>query len=189
MNLFRNTDEEYDGLPPEPFDQAAHDRALDHAVRFDHVQSLLEEAVAGENVSEAAGHAIAMIRNAAFNRNTSRLNTSERDELLDLLVGAREKIFSCLGDRLGRNSPNPKMQAFASAAFGASCALIVLWAEEDPKSNRSRELCSDLEDYTRWLRNELHNVSIEADIQRRQAARVQLIVDQIKEAANSQRLM
>lgn len=169
---------------PPIFDEAAfqaenaeRDQAASHGNTVNFLLAELEDAAGSKDATQAASYALATIQRYALKRDRQPLAPGERDAVLLKLMHARENMLASVCARRSGSPSQKAVAAFASAAHEAACALVVMWAETDPLDNRPREFVAELRDRTRWLRNELHNVSLENQVRRQVSDRARLIVD------------
>jgi hypothetical protein len=82
------------------------------------------------------------------------------DELLSVVVRAQLSAFRHLPETYRREQIDAGMQALAGQ--------VMLWAETSERSSqRTRHALADLDAYARMFRNDLHNISLREEIDRR----------------------
>lgn len=184
--LWMTGNDDYDGLPPDGFweEQAEAERQRDqligHHCVVDHLAHELAEAASGD--ATAISFAIATVQRYALAKEEVRLSLGDRDRLLTLLMQARTAILSLVRARHGNHH-----LPFAASAIDAVAALIVMWSEAQAWDDRPKELRRDVQCRARWLRNEMHNISVEAQYRQQKSDRALQIVSDLQVQALERR--
>lgn len=128
---------------------------LDYRVWF--IAHQLEQAARGDSTAWSLSNAMASI--AAPNRG-GPISTAQRDALLSAVVRAQLGAIKYLPKSYRRKQIAAGMQALAHQ--------IMLWAETPERSlQRPQHVLSDIDAYARMFRNDLHNISLRDEMDRR----------------------
>ena len=93
-------------------------------------------------------------------RKIERISTAQRDELLSAVIRAQLGAINHLPESYSRDQIDAGMQALAGQ--------VMVWAESlETSSLRRRHALVDLDAYARMFRNDLHNISLVQEIERR----------------------
>ena len=93
-------------------------------------------------------------------RKIERISTAQRDELLSAVIRAQLGAIKHLPESYSRDQIDAGMQALAGQ--------VMVWAESlETSSLRRRHALVDLDAYARMFRNDLHNISLVQEIERR----------------------
>jgi len=141
----------------EPAHQTRAESELDY--RVDRVRCDLAQAACGDHTACALSNAMASIA-AHYREATGPISTAQRDELLTAVVRAQLGAITHLPESYRREQIDAGMQALAGQ--------VMLWAETRERSTERRQhAMSDLDAYARMFRNDLHNISLREEIDRR----------------------
>lgn len=184
--LWMTGNDDYDGLPPDGFwekeaeAERQRERLIAHHCVVDHLAHELADAANGDPT--AMSFAIASVQRHALAKGEVRLSIGDRDRLLTLLMQTRTAILSFVHARHGNHH-----LPFAASAIDAIAALVVMWSEDHPWDDRPKELRRDVQCRARWLRNEMHNISVEAQYRRQKSDRALQIVGDLQTQALERR--
>jgi predicted nucleic acid-binding protein len=118
----------------------------------------LEQAARGHHTAWALSNAMESVD--LHYRKTGPISTAQCDELLSAVVRAQLGAIEHLPKSYSRKQIDRGMQALAGQ--------IMLWAETcDESARRAPHVLADLRDYARMFRNDLHNISLREEIDRR----------------------
>jgi hypothetical protein len=138
------------------FEPTRAESALGHHV--DSVWCSLEQAASGAFTAWALSNAMESV--ARHYREAPRISTAQRDELLVAVVRAQLGAIKHLPESYRREQIDAGIQALAGQ--------VMLWAETRKRSTqRKQHALSDLDAYARMFRNDMHNVSLREEIDRR----------------------
>jgi hypothetical protein len=124
------------------------------------VQHSLEQAARGDHTAWALSNAMSSVADHYRDTKTGPISTAQRDELLSAVVRAQLGAIKYLPKSYSRDQIDAGMQALAGQ--------VMLWAEtREGSTQRPQHALSDLDAYARMFRNDLHNISIREEIDRR----------------------
>jgi hypothetical protein len=130
---------------------------LDH--RLWHIQHLLQQAAQREFTAWALSSAMEIVARR-YRAKTDRISVAQRDELLSAVVRAQLSAIEHLPTSYRPEQIDAGMQALAGQ--------VMLWAETCERSTQRRQhALADLDAYARMFRNDLHNISLREEIDRR----------------------
>lgn len=131
------------------------ERALGHKVEF--VLHLLEQAARGDYTAWALSGAMDSV---AGRYRGFKISAAQRDELLPAVIRAQLGAIEYLPKSYNRDQIDAGMQALVGQ--------VMVWAEtSETSSRRRRHALADLDAYARMFRNDLHNMSLVEEIERR----------------------
>lgn len=126
----------------------------------------LEQATRGDDTAHALSNAMESIANhyrgasAAAKRVHCPISPAQRDALLRAVIRAQLSAIEHLPSSYRREQIDAGMQALAGQ--------VMLWAEAcEWSTHRRQHALADLDAYARMFRNDLHNISLAAEIGRR----------------------
>jgi hypothetical protein len=126
-----------------------------HRVRCD-----LEQAARGVDTAYALSNAAESIAAHYRDPKPGQISTEQCDELLTAVARAHLGALQHLPESYPREQIDAGLQALAGQ--------VMLWAETRERSTqRTRHALSDLDAYARMFRNDMHNVSLRDEIDRR----------------------
>ncbi|MBY5734050.1 hypothetical protein HFO26_27770 [Rhizobium leguminosarum] len=169
---------DYDGLPPDgrAFDRPAYERRISHLVNVDHIASMLDSAAQGCDVAVCTSFALYDIQERALDASALRLTEEERERLFRQMKRAAPSVLSVVK----AFGPGAETRLVTSC-IGAVSALIALWAEDgDPLKIHGKEMCRDINERVRWLRNVCHGISLQTSIMKRANCRRERVISNIK---------
>jgi len=138
--------------------QARAESDLDYCV--DGVCHDLEQAACGDFTAYELSNAMATIDARFRSKKTGPISTAQRDKLLSSVIRAQLGAIEHLPKSYNREQIDAGMQALAGQ--------VMVWAEfHERSSQRTRHALSDLRAYARMFRNDLHNISLRQEIDRR----------------------
>jgi hypothetical protein len=144
---------------PKLFDPALRSRVqddLDYAVG--QTVADLERVARGDHIAWVLSGAMARVD--ADYRKTVPISNAQRDELLAAVVRAHLGAI----EHLPKSYPRAQIDAGMQALAGQ----VMVWAETREKSAlRKRHALIDIDAYARMFRNDMHNVSLLEEIERR----------------------
>jgi hypothetical protein len=127
--------------------------------RVHRIWSDLEQAARGVHTAYALSNAAESIA-ARYRDAAGSISAAQRDALLTAIVRAQLGAIKHLPDSYPRQQGDAGMQALAGQ--------VMLWAETRERSaQRTRHALADLDAYARMFRNDMHNVSLREEIDRR----------------------
>jgi hypothetical protein len=127
---------------------------------IDSVWCSLEQAARGDHTAWALSNAMESVAAHCCAAEAERISVSQRDELLLAVVRAQLGAIKYLPDSYSREQIDAGMQALAGQ--------VMLWAETPERTTRRRQhALTDLNAYARMFRNDLHNISLREEIERR----------------------
>ncbi|TBB25199.1 hypothetical protein ELH51_27345 [Rhizobium ruizarguesonis] len=169
---------DYDGLPPDgrAFDRLAYERRISHLVNVDHIASMLDSAAQGCDVAVCTSFALYDIQEKALDASALRLSEDERERLICHLKRARPALLLLV------SAFNPIAEtSFVNSCIGAASTLVAFWAEDDdPRKIHGKEVCRDVNERVRWLRNVCHSISLQTRIMKRANCRRGRVISNIK---------
>jgi len=119
----------------------------------------LEQAVSGEDVAWALSNAMESVANH-YRAKFCEITAKQRDELLAGVIRAQLSAIENLPTSYRREQIDAGMQALAGQ--------VMVWAETLERSTqRKQHALADLDAYARMFRNDLHNISLCQEIERR----------------------
>ena len=137
--------------------QTRAESALDYLV-WD-VQHSLEQAARGDHTAWALSNAMSSVA-AHYRDNTGPISMAQRDKLLSSVIRAQLGAIKHLPKSYSREQIDAGMQALAGQ--------VMVWAETRERSTqRTQHALADLDAYARMFRNDLHNISLREEIDRR----------------------
>ena len=120
----------------------------------------LEQAARGDHTAWALSNAMATVDAHHQNTKVGPISAVQRDKLLFSVIRAQLGAIEHLPKSYNRKQIDRGMQALAGQ--------IMLWAEtREESARRPPHVLADLRDYARMFRNDLHNISIREEIDRR----------------------
>lgn len=127
--------------------------------RLWHVQHLLQQATQPEFTAWALSNAMEIVANH-YQAKGERISPAQRDELLTAVVRAQLSAIAHLPPSYRCEQIDAGMQALAGQ--------VMVWAETSERSSRrKRDALANLDAYARMFRNDLHNISMLEEIERR----------------------
>jgi hypothetical protein len=142
----------------EPVQKTRAERDQDAAVDF--VWCSLEQAARGDYTAWALSNAMESIAARCRGTKSGPISTTQRDELLSAVVRAHLGAIKHLPESYSREQIAIGMEAFAGQ--------VMAWAETRERSaQRNQHALADLDAYARMFRNDLHNISLREEIDRR----------------------
>jgi hypothetical protein len=111
------------------------------------------------DVQHSLEHAMSAVA-AHYRDSTGPISTAQRDELLSAVARAHLGAIKHLPKSYRRDQIDAGMQALAGQ--------VMVWAETRERSaQRPQHVLADLDAYARMFRNDLHNISLREEIDRR----------------------
>lgn len=151
--------DQYDGLPPPGFDIPPYRSRDDADCRVDFIVDELGHVLGGSNRPWHLSNAILGIQSGVTIRG-SMISSVQRDRILTALATARPAINELLQDQIAQKTHTACMDAVAG--------MVILWSEsQDQRSARHPHVRTDLDAYTRILRNRAHDASLLEEIKDR----------------------
>jgi len=131
----------------------------DRDQRVDSVLGSLEQAVRGEHVAWTLSNAMESVARH-YRGNLPRITPEQRDPLLSAVVRAWLAAIEHLPISYPRDQIAAGMQALAGQ--------VTVWAvTREQSSRRKAQALADLDAYARMVRNDLHNICLVEEIERR----------------------
>jgi hypothetical protein len=131
---------------------------LDYCV--DGVCHDLEQAARGDFTAWALSNAMETVDVRYRGKTTGRISAVQRDKLLSAVIRAQLGAIKHLPKSYSRDQIDAGMQALAGQ--------VMVWAETRERSTQRRQhALADLDAYARMFRNDLHNISLREEIDRR----------------------
>lgn len=148
-------------------DEPAQTRAeRDRDGRVDYVLHNLEQAARGDDIAYTLSNAMESVahhyrgKSEAAKHLHCPISAAQRDELLTAVVRAQLRAIEHLPTSYRREQIAAGMQALAGQ--------VMVWAETPERSSERRQhTLADLDAYARMFRNDLHNISLREEIDRR----------------------
>jgi hypothetical protein len=132
--------------------------------RVDRVRYDLEQAARGDSTAWALSNAMESLDAHCRDTKDGPISAAQRDELLSAVIRAQLGAIKHLPKAYRRKQIATGMQALAGQ--------VMLWAESRERSaQRSQHALADIDAYARMFRNDLHNISLRDEIDRRAWAR------------------
>jgi hypothetical protein len=120
----------------------------------------LEQAARGDFMAWALSNALETISAHYRDKKTGPISTAQRDELLSAVIRAQLGAIAHLPESYRREQIDAGMQALAGQ--------VMVWAEPHEQSMKRRPgALADIDAYARMFRNDMHNISLFEDIERR----------------------
>jgi hypothetical protein len=120
----------------------------------------LEQAARGDHTAWALSNAMASVDAHHQSTKTGPITPAQRDKLLLSVIRAQLGAIEHLPKSYSRKQIDRGMQALAGQ--------IMLWAETcEESARRPPHVLADLRDYARMFRNDMHNISLRDEINRR----------------------
>jgi hypothetical protein len=120
----------------------------------------LEQAARGDCTAWALSNAMSTISTHYRDRRTGSISAAQCDELLSAVIRAQLGAIKHLPETYRREQIEAGMQALAGQ--------VMVWAETRERSTKRRQhALADLDAYARMFRNDLHNISMLEEIERR----------------------
>ena len=142
--------------------QTCTEGGLDYCV--DWVCHDLEQAARGEFTAWALSNAMETVDVRYRSRKTDPISATQRDKLLSAVIRAQLGAIKHLPKSYSRDQIDAGMQALAGQ--------VMVWAETRERSTKRRQhALADLDAYARMFRNDLHNISLREEIERRDLER------------------
>jgi hypothetical protein len=139
------------------FKQTRPESALEQIV--DSVLQSLEQAARGDHAAWSLSNALESV-DAHYRDAAGPISAAQCDELLTAVVRAQLGAMEHLPASYSRDQIDAGMQALAGQ--------VMLWAETRERSTRRKQhALSDLDAYARMFRNDMHNISLCEEIDRR----------------------
>jgi hypothetical protein len=130
------------------------DAAVDSALQC------LDQAARGQHVAWSLSNALESVGRHFRGTSAGPISKAQCDELLSAVVRAQLGAITHLPESYSREQIDAGMQALAGQ--------VMLWAETPERSaQRRRHALADLGAYARMFRNDMHNVSLREEIDRR----------------------
>lgn len=124
------------------------------------VLTSLEQAARGDHTAWALSNATESVDAHYRDAKAGPISRAQCDELLSAAVRAQLGAIKHLPGSYRREQIDAGMQALAGQ--------VMLWAETRERSaQRTRQALADLDAYARMFRNDLHNISLREEIDRR----------------------
>lgn len=124
------------------------------------VLSSLEQAARGDHTAWALSNAMESVDANYRDATTGPLSTAQCDELLSAVIRAQLGTIKYLPTSYRHEQIDAGMQALAGQ--------VMVWAESGERSTQRRQdALADLDAYARMFRNDLHNISLREEIDRR----------------------
>jgi hypothetical protein len=143
---------------------------FDH--RLWHVQHLLQQTAQRECTAWSLSSAMEIVADH-YRAKGDRISTAQRDALLLMVVRAQLNALELLPTSYRHEQIEAGMQALAGQ--------VMVWAETRERSSRRRQdALADLDAYARMFRNDLHNISLHEEIERRAWARRDRRIQQLR---------
>jgi hypothetical protein len=119
----------------------------------------LEQAARGDDTAWALSNAMESVANH-YRTKSRKITPEQRDQLLLVVVRAQLGAIEHL--------PTPYRREQIDAGMQALAGQVMLWAETLERSaQRKQHALADLDAYARMFRNDLHNISLCQEIERR----------------------
>ncbi len=135
----------------------------DLGYRVDRIFDDLAQAARGDHTACALSNAAESIA-AHYRDAAGPISAAQRDELLTAVIRAQLGAIEHLPASYSRDQIDAGMQALAGQ--------VMVWAETRERSTqRKQHALADLDAYARMFRNDMHNVSLCEEIERRAWAR------------------
>ncbi len=146
---------------PDPhFETEQHSRGGELDYRVDRVRRDLEQAARGDFTAWALSNAMAAVDAHYRDGKTGPISSEQREELLAAVVRAQLGAITHLPKSYSREQIDAGMQALAGQ--------VMVWAKTPERSTqRTQHALADLDAYARMFRNDLHNMSMLEEIERR----------------------
>jgi hypothetical protein len=142
----------------EPTRRTRAERGLDAIV--DGVWCSLEQAARGDHTAWALSNAMESVDIHYRESKAEHISSAQRDELLSAVIRAQLGAIKHLPKSYSRDQIDAGMQALAGQ--------VMVWAETRERSTqRTQHALADLDAYARMFRNDLHNISLREEIDRR----------------------
>ncbi|SHH20894.1 hypothetical protein [Bradyrhizobium erythrophlei] len=142
----------------DPAQQTRPENALDLTVGG--VLASLEQAARGDHTAWALSNAMESVEAHYRDAKTGPISTAQCDELLSAVIRAQLGAIKHLPESYRREQIDAGMQALAGQ--------VMLWAETRERSKqRTWHALADLGAYARMFRNDLHNISLVEEVERR----------------------
>jgi len=120
----------------------------------------LEQAARGDFTAWALSSATSTISTRYRDKRAGPISPAQRDELLSAVFRAQLGAIKHLPQSYSRDQIAAGMQALAGQ--------VMVWAETPERSSERRQhALADLDAYARMFRNDLHNISLREEIDRR----------------------
>jgi hypothetical protein len=120
----------------------------------------LDQAARGDFTAWALSNAMERVDLRYRSKKTGPISTEQRDKLLSSVIRAQLGAIKHLPKSYSREQIDAGMQALAGQ--------VMLWAETRERSTqRTQHALADLSAYARMFRNDLHNISLRDEIDRR----------------------
>jgi hypothetical protein len=124
------------------------------------VQHSLEQAARGDHTAWALSNAMSSVADHYRDTKTEPISSAQRDELLSAAVRAQLAAIKYLPKSYSRDQIDAGMQALAGQ--------VMVWAEtREISTQRPQHVLVDIDAYARMFRNDLHNISLREEIDRR----------------------
>jgi len=124
----------------------------------------LDQAARGDFTAWALSNAMEIVDFRYRSKKASPISATQRDRLLSSVIRAQLGAIKHLPKSYSREQIDAGMQALAGQ--------VMVWAETRERSTqRSRHALADLDAYARMFRNDLHNISMREEIDRRACER------------------
>ena len=128
--------------------------------RVDRVRRDLEQAARGDFTAWALSNAMSAVEAHYRDAKIGSISSAQRDELLAAVIRAQLGAIEHLPKSYSREQIDAGMQALAGQ--------VMVWAETRERSTqRTQHALADLDAYARMFRNDLHNISLREEIDRR----------------------
>ena len=142
----------------DPTQQRRAENKRDAAV--DSTLQCLDQAARGQHVAWSLSNALESVGRHFRDTRAGPISKAQCDELLATVVRAQLGAIVHLPESYPREQIDAGMQALAGQ--------VMLWAEKpEISARRPRHALADLNAYARMLRNDMHNVSLREEIDRR----------------------
>jgi|SRR5712664_2202653 len=126
----------------------------------DGVRHDLEQAARGDFTAWALSNALETVDVRYRSKKTGPISATQRDKLLSSVIRAQLGAIRHLPESYSREQIDAGMQALAGQ--------VMVWAETHERSTKRRQhALADLDAYARMFRNDLHNISLREEIDRR----------------------
>jgi hypothetical protein len=120
----------------------------------------LEQAARGNFTAWALSNAMSAISTHYRDKTAGPISREQCDELLSAVIRAQLGAIKHLPETYRREQIEAGMQALAGQ--------VMVWAETSERSSQRRQdALADLDAYARMFRNDLHNISMLEEIERR----------------------
>ncbi len=128
--------------------------------RVDRIRCDLEQAARGEFTAWALSDAMASVDAHKQSVTIGPISPVQRDKLLSAVIRAQLGAIKHLPKSYSRKQIDAGMQALAGQ--------VMVWAETRERSaQRPQHVLADIDAYARMFRNDLHNISLREEIDRR----------------------